>query len=109
MLIKHARRTVIEDQSIRLSDSGDPTQGRLLVNQIAIDLPVRLSRKGAPALTGATQLAIAMGDRCLKPSVLATRSEEHTSELQSLMRTSYAVFCMKKKNINKSTDPSRTY
>src|SRR3546814_9060276 len=27
-----------------------------------------------------------------------TRSEEHTSELQSLMRTSYAVFCLKKKN-----------
>src|SRR3546814_3873133 len=29
-----------------------------------------------------------------------TRSEEHTSELQSLMRISYAVFCLKKKNIN---------
>src|SRR3546814_9947110 len=28
------------------------------------------------------------------------RSEEHTSELQSLMRTSYAVFCLKKKNIH---------
>src|SRR3546814_7550374 len=28
------------------------------------------------------------------------RSEEHTSELQSLMRTSYAVFCLKKKNNN---------
>src|SRR3546814_3217876 len=28
------------------------------------------------------------------------RSEEHTSELQSLMRTSYAVFCLKKKNRN---------
>src|SRR3546814_7471829 len=28
------------------------------------------------------------------------RSEEHTSELQSLMRNSYAVFCLKKKNIN---------
>src|SRR3546814_10050742 len=27
-----------------------------------------------------------------------TRSEEHTSELQSLMRNSYAVFCLKKKN-----------
>src|SRR3546814_7459383 len=27
----------------------------------------------------------------------ATRSEEHTSELQSLLRTSYAVFCLKKK------------
>src|SRR3546814_4436709 len=29
---------------------------------------------------------------------LRTRSEEHTSELQSLMRISYAVFCLKKKN-----------
>src|SRR3546814_3890510 len=29
-----------------------------------------------------------------------TRSEEHTSELQSLMRISYAVFCLKKKNHN---------
>src|SRR3546814_6387082 len=30
--------------------------------------------------------------------VRSTRSEEHTSELQSLMRISYAVFCLKKKN-----------
>src|SRR3546814_8023522 len=30
----------------------------------------------------------------------ATRSEEHTSELQSLMRISYAVFCLKKKTKN---------
>src|SRR3546814_4880333 len=30
----------------------------------------------------------------------ADRSEEHTSELQSLMRISYAVFCLKKKNKN---------
>src|SRR3546814_6504048 len=30
----------------------------------------------------------------------ARRSEEHTSELQSLMRISYAVFCLKKKNKN---------
>src|SRR3546814_3459704 len=29
-----------------------------------------------------------------------TRSEEHTSELQSLMRISYAVFCLKKKHIH---------
>src|SRR3546814_10501355 len=38
------------------------------------------------------------------------RSEEHTSELQSLMRISYAVFCLKKKNteqqhLNKYTEP----
>src|SRR3546814_7872617 len=31
------------------------------------------------------------------------RSEEHTSELQSLMRNSYAVFCLKKKKNTKST------
>src|SRR3546814_5493668 len=32
-----------------------------------------------------------------------TRSEEHTSELQSLMRTSYAVFCLKKKTNQQNT------
>src|SRR3546814_5510054 len=31
------------------------------------------------------------------------RSEEHTSELQSLMRISYAVFCLKKNKLNKTT------
>src|SRR3546814_1819645 len=34
-------------------------------------------------------------------SVRDARSEEHTSELQSLMRISYAVFCLKKKNTEK--------
>src|SRR3546814_7231910 len=33
----------------------------------------------------------------------ATRSEEHTSELQSLMRISYAVFCLKKKQLQPTT------
>src|SRR3546814_1530125 len=33
----------------------------------------------------------------LDPHLLTGRSEEHTSELQSLMRISYAVFCLKKK------------
>src|SRR3546814_3661393 len=35
------------------------------------------------------------------------RSEEHTSELQSLMRISYAVFCLKKKNTTKDQKHSR--
>src|SRR3546814_10110126 len=39
----------------------------------------------------------------------AERSEEHTSELQSLMRISYAVFCLKKKNTqNQSTTTNYT-
>src|SRR3546814_9587678 len=34
---------------------------------------------------------------CVRGFDVGTRSEEHTSELQSLMRISYAVFCLKKK------------
>src|SRR3546814_10836061 len=37
------------------------------------------------------------------------RSEEHTSELQSLMRISYAVFCLKKKTENKTRMLRQTY
>src|SRR3546814_8009329 len=36
---------------------------------------------------------------------LPLRSEEHTSELQSLMRISYAVFCLKKKKKHKTSQP----
>src|SRR3546814_9259184 len=39
----------------------------------------------------------------LQRSCLIQRSEEHTSELQSLMRISYAVFCLKKKKNTKRT------
>src|SRR3546814_8164385 len=38
----------------------------------------------------------------------STRSEEHTSELQSLMRISYAVFCLKKKNNKIQTNRTHT-
>src|SRR3546814_5184092 len=38
----------------------------------------------------------------------AFRSEEHTSELQSLMRISYAVFCLKKKNKNTNCTQSKS-
>src|SRR3546814_9446600 len=37
------------------------------------------------------------------------RSEEHTSELQSLMRISYAVFCLKKKKTNKTQNNRDKY
>src|SRR3546814_5941551 len=42
---------------------------------------------------------IERGARATK--AFGNRSEEHTSELQSLMRISYAVFCLKKKKYNK--------
>src|SRR3546814_3937404 len=40
--------------------------------------------------------------------VPSARSEEHTSELQSLMRISYAVFCLKKKTKTKTTTHSQS-
>src|SRR3546814_7672001 len=53
---------------------------------------------------GDDELEIGVGERCALielldalPLVVGKRSEEHTSELQSLMRISYAVFCLKKK------------
>src|SRR3546814_7828455 len=47
-----------------------------------------------PAIGGPGDLGVDDGNT----PVHALRSEEHTSELQSLMRISYAVFCLKKKN-----------
>src|SRR3546814_10159648 len=55
---------------------------------------------GAPAEDGGRRLfCFAMQSRAAcRPAAENSRSEEHTSELQSLMRISYAVFCLKKKN-----------
>src|SRR3546814_3499432 len=50
------------------------------------------------SLAGLSALASSFGASAAAPSsITAIRSEEHTSELQSLMRNSYAVFCLKKK------------
>src|SRR3546814_1316231 len=55
-----------------------------------------------PGAIGGVQLANAA--RALRPDLkILLRSEEHTSELQSLMRISYAVFCLKKKTKKKKT------
>src|SRR3546814_5971332 len=56
--------------------------------------------------------ALAANTMILEKSCCETcqnRSEEHTSELQSLMRISYAVFCLKKKKKNKTTKTHTTH
>src|SRR3546814_1609895 len=45
---------------------------------------------------------------CARKYFVTARSEEHTSELQSLMRISYAVFCLKKKKHNPKTQNQST-
>src|SRR3546814_1669726 len=69
-----------------------------------------LFRSGArfthPTVTGA-RFTHPTGHRCaVHPS---NRSEEHTSELQSLMRISYAVFCLKKKKTQKEKIPKKLH
>src|SRR3546814_3159928 len=63
---------------------------------------LRLAPGGAAVLDGDRQhragAELAQVARDRRGVVLGQRSEEHTSELQSLMRNSYAVFCLKKKN-----------
>src|SRR3546814_9700133 len=67
-----------------------------------------LSLSDAAAVLHASRSSIASwqnGARSItaRTQALAERSEEHTSELQSLMRISYAVFCLKKKTNNTET------
>src|SRR3546814_6812776 len=57
---------------------------------------------------GEQHLGPGVSDPVPERLALATRSEEHTSELQSLMRISYAVFCLKKK-INDYIEISHRY
>src|SRR3546814_7497153 len=84
---------------------GDPTQGEESAggprfgehrqHRVAITLDPAFERRPV----GTVDRALKSAD--LKPVLdidrQAVRSEEHTSELQSLVRTSYAVFCLKKK------------
>src|SRR3546814_4880119 len=71
--------------------SGKLTHRFLIVSNMQVDDPVHI---------------IEGNQRVVRPRLAdAQRSEEHTSELQSLMRISYAVFCLKKK---KHTNRNKT-
>src|SRR3546814_6567928 len=61
----------------------------------------RIIRSNVSPLTGIANL-------CARREPGSPRSEEHTSELQSLMRISYAVFCLKQKT-NEQTKTNSTY
>src|SRR3546814_4755960 len=71
-------------------------------------LPVNWHLAGPIGLFESVMVTIALGlnlRKIQRDKIVADRSEEHTSELQSLMRISYAVFCLKqKKTIQKIYD-----
>src|SRR3546814_7573772 len=68
----------------------------------AADLVDRVGERVDDVAVGRRRVEIGqvLGDGLARDgeAVAVERSEEHTSELQSLMRISYAVFCLKKKN-----------
>src|SRR3546814_3914109 len=64
------------------------------------DKLVALAKEGGVRILGPNSLGIInLTDKVALSANEILRSEEHTSELQSLMRISYAVFCLKKKKI----------
>src|SRR3546814_5597328 len=71
-------------------ESGDPVPAR------------RTGDAGRNAAPADPQDGVGHGPYAAQGDRASPRSEEHTSELQSLMRISYAVFCLKKKNTNKN-------
>src|SRR3546814_2276375 len=68
-----------------------------------IDLGRRLAPMEPALKTEETKVRGCTSQVWIVERVAPGRSEEHTSELQSLMRISYAVFCLKKKKIKKDT------
>src|SRR3546814_2527519 len=95
----------LDVMEFRSNSAGRPTNTFKLTSTLGpIDIQVRPSRKWRFSRTGAqrTFRYVSTGRaerRRLQAGI--TRSEEHTSELQSLMRISYAVFCLKKKKHKK--------
>src|SRR3546814_2505326 len=80
----------------QLGPAVQPTEGRFAA---VFGADIGLDRGGdEPVERLAEQFIGAAGGRAVDG---AQRSEEHTSELQSLMRISYAVFCLKKKKTNR--------
>src|SRR3546814_10606992 len=89
------RRGIVDGiEADRRAGAGVPHQLRARFDQQRRDKRAReAAERDAPA-----QQPLRVDGARTRPRRRAYRSEEHTSELQSLMRISYAVFCLKKKN-----------
>src|SRR3546814_2816598 len=75
-----------------------PLEEERLIRLFLSQSPAALILVGIDQTEGAAELLSAAEQPVAQIMELGPRSEEHTSELQSLMRISYAVFCLKKQN-----------
>src|SRR3546814_10068574 len=91
---------VIAERAILLGARGGREPGFLAMQR---DQRMGILDRGAIGKIGGWQVHRVPGP-LLRTSSYPARSEEHTSELQSLMRISYAVFCLKKKTKQKTTN-----
>src|SRR3546814_7899368 len=89
------------DREQRHSEAGDHEQHHATGAEEAAAM--QREHAGADLLSPVAVVVALVRDRLQRPAV--ERSEEHTSELQSLMRISYAVFCLKKKKNTKHNYP----
>src|SRR3546814_2980985 len=84
----------------QLADAREGGFHRAKLGKLAADVD-RNPQRVQPRQPGGKRIGIQRAADRHTELVLGLRSEEHTSELQSLMRISYAVFFLKKKTINK--------
>src|SRR3546814_3168545 len=95
--LRAARRTLLEEAlpplEIALPAEGERLDPATLLDPLPSALFLEIGFGGGEHLAWQAQR---------HPEAGFLRSEEHTSELQSLMRISYAVFCLKKKNKHKN-------
>src|SRR3546814_2018443 len=104
--VQLAERGRLVDDPPEVVDTGEALDPHLA--GVGVDLD--LHGVGAVREGGVQPLEVELGDAAGAQLAVALlrRSEEHTSELQSLMRISYAVFCLnKKKNVN-SPEPRKS-
>src|SRR3546814_2074465 len=103
LVSRHQAVAVAAQQPRRLPCAPEAQRGLEALLRLREERALR--RRDAGDAEGAQHRSRALRPRLARPpgsslqSLQARRSEEHTSELQSLMRISYAVFCLKKKNI----------
>src|SRR3546814_2494057 len=107
-LLKADHRKV-EDLFEQFEKAGSPARKKTLARQICLELKIHTLIEEEifyPAFRGRIEDDTLDEAYVEHDGAKLLRSEEHTSELQSLMRISYAVFCLKKKNKN---TPIHTY
>src|SRR3546814_5059496 len=79
--------------------AGVDFDGTLFVDRNSRGFEAEAARVGFAACSNQQSISASFTVICHQHELAIHRSEEHTSELQSLMRISYAVFCLKKKTI----------